>query len=155
MRLGLDFLRGEEMEPLPAGITGLLFGAFVSAFGRRIRSRNATKPTAWPTATNLQNAVSTGRLPEGAAPDQWAPELVRIAQQEKQLLWAGPIFLGLFAAIGVFLIFDDPAHPWYGGLLGTGFLAMAIWCPISILRRRKRIGALLAQFPEEPNRTAD
>jgi hypothetical protein len=152
VRLGLDFLSEEQMEPQRLAVTaivGLLFGVFVVVFGRFVLARNQAKPAGWPTAINLRNAVATGRLPEGANAEQWIPELAGIIRTEKPMYWGGPLFFGLFAALGVFLVFDDPAHPWFGGLFAGLCLSMAIWYPFWIVRRRARIEALIARFPEE------
>lgn len=57
--------------------------------------------------------------------------------------------LGLSAAMGVFLVFDKPEHTWLGPLAVAGGLGFAVWYPIWVPRRRARIEALIAQFPEE------
>jgi hypothetical protein len=121
----------------------------VVGFGRFVHARNRAKPAAWPTTLNLKNAVATGRLPEGASADQWIPELVKIIRTEKRMYWGGPLFFGLLAAMGVFLIFHDPANPWFGGLFTAFCRGMAIWYPFWVVRRRSRIETLIAQLSGE------
>lgn len=93
--------------------------------------------------------MSTGRLPAHASADQWVLELSRIIRQEQWWAWVGAALFGLSAAMGVFLVFDKPGASlaWTAG--GCGGLGLAVWYPIWVPRRRARIEALIAQFPEE------
>jgi hypothetical protein len=148
--LGLDFLSGEQIEPLKVAIklvVGLAFGCFVAVVGRSLKARNRSKPAVWPTPMNVQHAILTGHLPEGASAELWVPELTKIGRQDWSMRWYGPVLMGLFAAMAVFLIVDDPAHPWYGAVLAAFFLSLAVWLPFwSVRRRRARIETLIAQL---------
>lgn len=142
--LGLDFLSGEQMHPLKVAIkfsVGLLFGGLVALVGRSLKARNRSKPAAWPTPMNVQHAILTKHLPDGASSDLWVPELTRIARQDWSMKWCGPVLMGLFAAMSVLLIFDDPAHPWYGAVLAAFFVGLAVRSPFWSVRRRARIAA--------------
>ncbi|MET1088004.1 MAG: hypothetical protein ABWY04_12930 [Arthrobacter sp.] len=77
------------------------------------------------------------------------PELTKIIRQERHMGWSGPLMFGLFTAIGIFLIFDRPEHPWLGVFCTITFLGLAVWFPISVRRRRPRIQALIDQFTDE------
>lgn len=151
--LGMELLKGEEVEPAEIAVTGaagLAVGAFALWFTQWQRARERKKPAGWPTATNVKEAVSTGRLPEGAAAEQWVPELARIDAQERYMVWIGPLMFGAFAAMGVFLIFENPAHPWFWVLATAGFVALAVWYPIWIPRRRENIQRLITELTEGP-----
>jgi hypothetical protein len=52
----------------------------------------------------------------------------------------GPILFGLFTAMGIFLIFGDPEHPWFGVLVAALCLGIVIWYPVWIPRRRQISG---------------
>ncbi len=152
--LGMKLLQGEQVEPLEAAITGALglaVGVFAVWFTGRQRAKEKQKPVGWPTATRLKEAVSTGRLPEGAAAEQWIPELTKIAAQERYMIWIGPLLFGAFTAMGVFLTLENPDHPWFWVLATLGFACIALWYPIWIPRRRTRIEGLIAQFPNRGN----
>ena len=89
--------------------------SYASGNGSRwIRARERRKPSGSPTVTNINEAMSTGRLPEHASADQWVPELSGIIRQEQWSAWVGAALFGLSAAMGVFLVFDKPEHPWLG-----------------------------------------
>jgi hypothetical protein len=156
--LGMELLKGEEVEPAEIAITGaagLAVGAFALWFTQWQRARERKKPAGWPTATNVKEAVSKGRLPEGAAAEQWVPELARIVAQERYMVWIGPLMFGAFAAMGVFLIFENPAHPWFWVLATAGFVALAVWYPIWIPRRRENIQRLITELTEGPGFRSD
>lgn len=149
--LGMKLLQGEEMDPVEVAVTGALglaVGGFALWFTRWQPARERKKPAGWPTATRLKEAVSTGRLPEGAAAEQWIPELTKIAAQERYMIWIGPLLFGAFAAMGVFLTLENPDHPWFWVLATIGFAGIAVWYPIWIPRRRTRIEGLIAQSPD-------
>ncbi len=149
--LGMKLLQGEDLEPVEIAITGavgLAVGGFAVWITRWQRARERKKPTGWPTATNLKQAVSIGRLPEGAAAEQWIPKLTKIADQERYMIWIGPLLIGAFAAMGVFLTLERLDHPWFWVLATIGFAGVAAWYPIWILRRRARIEGLITQFPD-------
>lgn len=142
--LGMELLKGEELEPIEIAVTGaggLAVGGFAVWFAMWQRARESKKPAGWPTVTNLKEAVAKGRLPEGAAAEQWVPELSRIVAQERYLL-------GAFTAMGVFLIFENPDHPLFWVLATIGSAAAAVLYPIWVPRRRKRIEALIAELTD-------
>jgi hypothetical protein len=151
LMLGMCWLRGQEISPEVVAIYAV-FGLPVA--GPHLaepldQARERRKPSGSPAVTNINEAMSTGRLPEHASADQWVPELSRIIRQEQWWAWVGAALLGLSAAMGVFLVFDKPEHPWLGPLAVAGGLGLAVWYPIWVPRRRARIEALIAQFPEE------
>ena len=78
------------------------------------QARERRKPSGSPTVTNINEAMSTGLLPEHASADQWVPELSGIIRQEQWSAWVRAALFGLSAAMGVFLVFDKPEHPWLG-----------------------------------------
>lgn len=150
--LGLDFLRGEDIEAADVALTGvggLVVAAFSLWFNRRVMAKEQKRPPGSPTGTNITRAVSTGQLPEKASANEWVPELSKIIRQERHMVWVGPLVFGLATALGVFLSFGKPDHPWFGVVCSALFLSLAIWIPGSVRRRRVRIQKLLAQFPEQ------
>jgi uncharacterized membrane protein YhaH (DUF805 family) len=152
LQLGMRLLRGKEVAAEDVaiyGAFGVVFGIFTLWMTVRTGRKGQSLPPGLPTASNIQKAISTGELPEQASAAQWEPELVRILVQERYMMWIGPILFGLFTAMGIFLIFDDPEHPWFGVFVTPIFLGLTIWCQVSIPRRRVRIEKLLAQFPEK------
>ncbi|MFJ5696570.1 hypothetical protein [Arthrobacter sp. NPDC093139] len=151
--LGMDFLKGEEIEPEKAALTavlGLGLGCFAIWINRWKQARDRRQPQGAPTATNVQQAISSGQLPEHATAEEWLPELQKIVRQERHWAWGGPLFFGLFTAMGIFLIFDDPAHPWFGVFVSACFLGAAVWYPIWVRRRRARINGLIADLVNKP-----
>jgi uncharacterized membrane protein YphA (DoxX/SURF4 family) len=152
MILGLEFLQGEDIEAADLAVTGVLgvaVAAFALWFSGRIRAKERKLTPGSPTGTNITRAMSTGLLPEGASAEEWVPELSKIIRQERHMVWIGPLMMGLFTAIGIFLISDRPEHPWFGVFCTITFLGLAVWFPISVRRRRPRIQQLIDQFPEE------
>lgn len=156
--LGMELLKGEEVEPVEIAVTaagGLAVGGFTVWFVMWQRARERKKPAGWPTVTNLREAVAKGCLPEGAAAEQWVPELTRIVTQERYLFWIGPLMFGAFTAMGVFLIFENADHPWFWMLATIGYAVVAVWYPIWIPRRRKRIERLIAELTDGTSFWAD
>lgn len=153
LTLGMDLLKGDGFEPVKVTINaagGFFLGWFALWINRWRQARDRKKSEGSVTTPRLQQAVSIGRLPEHASADQWVPELQKIARQERHWVWGGPLFFGIFAAGGVFLIVDDPDHPWYGVFISACFLSAAIWYPIWIKRRRARINGLIAGLERNP-----
>lgn len=152
--LGMDLLKGEDVEPTKAAITtvgGLCLGWFAIWINRWRQARDRRMPEGSVTTPRLQQAISRGQLPEHATAEQWVPELQKIVRQERHWAWGGPIFFfSVFTALGVFLIFDDSAHPWYGIFCTAAFLGLAVWYPIWIGRRRARINELIAELDNKP-----
>lgn len=149
--LGMDLLQGEEVEPVEIAVTGaagLAVGGFTLWFTLWQRARDKKKPAGWPTVTNVKDAVAKGRLQDGATAQQWVPELARIADQERYMMWVGPLMFCAFAAMGVFLVFENPDHPWFWVLATIGFVAVAVWYPIWVPRRRERIERLINELTE-------
>lgn len=151
--LGMDLLKGDEIEPVKAALTAVIgvgLGCFAIWINRWRQARDSRKPEGSVTTPRLQQAISTGQLPEHAAAEEWVPELQKIVRQERHWAWGGPLFFGLFTAMGIFLIFDDPAHPWFGVFISAGFLGAAVWYPIWVRRRRARINGLIAELEDKP-----
>lgn len=153
LMLGKDALQGKPITlggAAATGIVGLLFGGgliLVTTWRRRMDRR---QPAGSPTPSNLQRAISTGQLPAQASTWMWLPELDKIVQQERSLVWVVPPLCGAFSVLGVVIVFDDLNHPWFGALIAALFLAAAVCFPLWIARRRTRIEALMAQLPGEP-----
>ena len=82
-----------------------------------------------------QESYLHGAIAGGCPAEQWEPELIRILVQERHMMWIGPLLFGLFAAMGIFLIFDNPQRPWFGVLWPSHCLGIAIWYLISMPRR--------------------
>lgn len=153
--LGKDLLTGESLEPariVATAASGLVIAAFLVWFTRWQRRRELRKPAGSPTVTNFKAAISTGRLPEHARADQWIPELTKTIRLERHMTWIGFILFGGFAAMGVFLIIDNPDHPWFWVIATVLFAGLAAWYPMWTPRRRKKLEALIAQFPAEDRR---
>jgi len=152
MILGMQLLKGRSVQAEDVAITGafgLLLAAFVLWYGRRLRTKEGKLPPGSPTGTNITRAVSTGQLPEKATAEEWVPELNKLLRQERHAAWAWPPICCLVAAGGIYLVFDTPEHPWFGVFAIALALCLAIWYPLYAPRRRTRIHALLAQFPED------
>lgn len=150
-QLGMQLLQGEEVagdDVAIYGAFGVATGIFALWMAVRAARRERKLPPGSPTATNIRWAISTGQLPEYASAGQWVPELDKIIRQERHMMWIGPLMFGLFAALGIFLIFDYPEHPWFGVVCGLVFLGLAAWYLVWIPRRRIRIQKLIDQFPE-------
>jgi hypothetical protein len=152
LQLGMRLLRGKEVAAEDVaiyGVFGVVTGILMLVVARWVLKRERKLPPGSPTATNIKRAIATGELPEHASAKAWVPELNKIIRQERHMMWAGPLIFGLFTVMGIFLVFGDPEHPWFG-VLGTAlFLGIAIWYPFWIPRRRPKIQALIDQFPEE------
>lgn len=150
--LGMDYLTGENIEPLSIAVTaasGIALSAVIFWLVRWQRTRERRKPDGWPTATNFRAAVSSGQLPEGARPEQWVPELKKAIRMEWPMAWIGmTLFIG-FAGLGVFLIIDNPDYPWFWALATVVFTVLAVWYPIWAPRRRRKMQELIDQFPVE------
>ncbi|MET1156393.1 hypothetical protein [Arthrobacter sp.] len=152
LQLGMRLLRGKEIAPedVPIyGVSGVITGILMLVVTRWVLRRERKQPPGSPTATNIKRAIATGRLPEHATAERWVLELNKIIRQERHMMWIGPLVFGLFTAMGIFLVFGDPEHPWFGVLLTPLFLGIAIWYPVWIPRRRRTIQALIDQFPQE------
>lgn len=150
--LGVQLLQGNALRWVDVALTVTItfIGAlFVLWFVRWHDAQTAAQPSGWPTNDRFQSAVSTGRLPEGADAEQWMPKLRRAAAQERRMVWIGPLFFAAFSAMGVYLVLDDPAHPWFGWLVSLVFAAMAVYYPWWSVRQQRRLQRLMAQFTEE------
>jgi hypothetical protein len=151
IQLGMRLLRGKEVVVEDVALTGafgLAIGFFVLWAGRRAQAKEGMLPPGSPTATNIKKAISTGQLPAQASAEQWETELIWILIQERHMVWVTPLVCGLLTALGVFLMFDSPEHPWFGLVCTVAFLGLTIWFPIWGRRRRVRIQELMAQFPD-------
>lgn len=149
--LGKDYLTGEALAPMRIAVTavaGVAVSVFIFWLVTWRRAREREKPRGWPTVTNFRTALSSGQLPEGAGAEQWVPELTKTMRQEKPMVWIGPLLFAGFAGLGLFLIIDNPEHPWFWAIATVLFIAMALWYPIWGARRRKRMQALIAEFPD-------
>lgn len=149
--LGKDYLTGEALVPMRIAVTaagGVAVSALIFWLVRRQRARERTKPQGWPTVTNFRTALSSGRLPEGAGAEQWVPELTKTMRQEQSMVWIGPLLFAGFAGLGIFLIIDNPDHPWLWVIATVLFIALALWYPIWTSRRRKAMQNLIAEFPD-------
>lgn len=86
LMLGIRWLRGQEISPEVVAIYaafGLPAAGLLIWLTRWIRARERRKPPGSPTVTNIDEAMSTGRLPEHASAVQWVPELSRIIRQKR------------------------------------------------------------------------
>lgn len=150
--LGMDYFTGEILEPgriAFTAVTGIALSAFILWFTKWQRARERRKPAGWPTATNFRTALSSGELPEGARAEQWLPELLKAIRHERLMAWLGMlVFIG-FAGLGVFLIIDNPDHPWFWVAATVFFTVVAAWYPIWTPRRRKKMQNLIAQLPDQ------
>lgn len=151
-QLSVRFLRGEEIDAgwvVFEGILGLFLASFALWLTFRMRAREKRLPPGSPTGYKMDDAISTGKLPDGASAGEWVPKLQRLLRQERHMMWAGPLLGGLFTALGIFLVLDSPDHPWFGALFAAASLGMAVWYPLWIRRRRVRMQGLLDQFPAD------
>lgn len=55
----------------------------------------------------------------------------------------------------IFLIFDQPGHPWFGVVCTALFAGITIWLPCGIRRRRTRIEGLIAKLSEQEPTTGE
>lgn len=148
--LGKDLLTGEPVglaDIAAATIVGLVVSAVIFWIARWKRARDDKNPSGSLTATNFERAMSSGRLPQDAAAEQWIPELVKAIRTDRIMAWVGPLLFGGFTGLGIFLITQNPEHPWFWVLATTFFVAIAIWYPIWTHRRRKKLQGLISQFP--------
>jgi hypothetical protein len=152
MQLGLRLLRGKEVaadDVVVYGAFGVALGIFTLWLASRARAKEQGLPPGSPTAANIQKAMSSGHLPEQASAEQWEAELIWTLISDRHMVWVGPLVFGLFTALGVFLMFDQPGHLWFGALRTTLFLSITIGFPFWVRRRRARIQKLLAQLSDE------
>lgn len=152
MVLAIELLQGKSIQTEDVWITGafgLLLAMFALWNGRRVQRKEGKLPPGSPTGTNITKAMSTGKLPDHASAGEWVTALGRIDRQERHMAWLGPLVMGLATALGIFLIFGEPEHPWLGVVCSPLFLGLAVWMPFGVRRRRIRIRKLLAQFPQE------
>ena len=155
LMLGKGLLTGEILEPSRIVITavvGLAVAASIFWFTRWQLRREHKEPAGWPTVTNVKSAISTGRLPEHAKAEQWIPELTKTIRLERHMAWIGLLIFGAFTAMGIFLIIDNPEHPWFWVIATVLFAALAVWYPIWTPRRRQKLEGLIAQLPAEDRR---
>lgn len=156
--LGQAMLTGKELEPARLLVTsgmGLVVAAGALWFIRRQHAREAEKPAGYPTASRFRAAASSGRLPEGATAELWIPELMRTIEQERIMAWLGPILFGAFAAMGVFLIFENRDPPWLWVICTLFFAGLAVGFPVWIPRRRRRMEALIAHLEAADEESPD
>jgi hypothetical protein len=156
--LGMEVLKGRNLEAVDfvsVGAGAVFVGAFMALFGRWRDGKDRELPPGPATARNLNRAIATGKLPEQAIPGEWVRGLQKIIRQDRRLIWLGLLELGLFTALGIFLILDRPDYPWFGVLCTALFAGITIWLPFSIRRRRMRIEALIAQLSEDQTVTGD
>jgi hypothetical protein len=152
LQLGMRLLIGKEVEAENVAATaalGVALGILTLWWARRAQAKERNLPPGSPTGTNITKAMSTGQLPEQASAQEWEAELIWMLIQDRHMVWVGPLICGLFSAMGVFLAFGKPEHPWFGVVFAVAFLGMAIWFPVWVRRRRVRIQKLLAQLPVE------
>jgi hypothetical protein len=147
--LGMDALQGKDLGVARVGAVaagGTVVAVGVVLVGRWGQARDRKLPPGAATARNLNRAVATGKLPGQAIAEEWVPGLRKIIRQDRHMIWVGPLVFGLFAASGIFLIFDRPDHPWFGVACTVFFIVAAIWMPIWVRRRRARIEGLIAEM---------
>ncbi len=63
------------------------------------------------------------------------------------MAWIGPLLFGAFGSLGIYLIIDNPEHPWFWVLATIFFFSVAAWYPIWTRRRRPKLLGLIAQLP--------
>lgn len=154
LQLAMRLLMGKEVEAEYVAVTGsfgVALGVFTLWFSGRTQAKERALPPGSPSGANITRAMSTGQLPELASAEQWEAELIWMLIQDRHMVWAGPLICGLFTALGVFLAFGRPQHPWFGVVFTVAFLGMTVWFPVWVRRRRKRIQELLAKLlKDEP-----
>ncbi|MEC5180151.1 hypothetical protein [Arthrobacter sp. CG_A4] len=125
IQLGMRLLQGKEVVAEDIALTsafGVVVGIFVLWFGRRVQAKERKLPPGSPTAANINKAISTGQLPEQASAEQWEAELIWILIRDRHTVWVAPLVFGLFTALALFLIFDNPEHPWFGVVCAVLFV---------------------------------
>lgn len=151
--LARPLLSGEEIRPghvLGAAAAGLLVSAGILGIVHWQQARDRKMPISYPTPTRFRSAVSRGRLPKDADPEPWRRELSKVIRLERHVVWAGPLIFGAFAALGIFLIADNPGQPWFWAFCTIVFAGLAIWAPFSIVRHRRKVESLLFQLTAPP-----
>ncbi|MHA7218295.1 hypothetical protein ACX80L_05330 [Arthrobacter sp. MDT1-48-3] len=148
--LGKDLLTGETVvlaDVALAVLSGLALSAVIFWVNRWKSAREKKKPSGSPTQTNVERAMSTRRIPDDASAEQWVPELRKAIRADRVMAWIGPLLFGAFGVMGIYLIIDNPEHPWFWILATIFFFSVGAWYPIWTRRRRKKLLALIAQFP--------
>jgi hypothetical protein len=150
--LGMDALQGKDLgvaDLAAVGAVGIVVAVSVVLVGRWAKARDRKLPPGPATTGNRNRAIAAGKLPEQAVAEEWVPALKKDIRQDRYMLWVGLLEFGLFTALGIFLIFDRPDHPWFGVVTSLVTLGIAIWIPFGIRRRRARIEGLIAQLSEQ------
>lgn len=133
-----------------AAVGGLIFGALMSLIIRYQRRRNGGVSM----ARAVTNAIKSGELPADARPSEWGPLLERRRRQVRLYRWVGPVEFGLFALLGVYLLFAEPGGDVIWGVEILIFLGFLIAYPISAHRQLPRIEALEKQLTQRTTTTA-
>jgi hypothetical protein len=128
-----------------AAASGLIFGIFMSVFIRFQRSRSGGAVM----ARSVTNAIKSGKLPETATAEEWGPLLDRRRRQARLYRWVGPVEFGLFALLGVYLLFSDPTRALLWGFEILLFVAAVAAYPIWANRQVSKIDALRNQLSQQ------
>lgn len=89
-----------------AVVGGLVYGSLMSLFIRFQRRRSGGAVM----ARLVTNAIKAGKLPETPTAEEWGPLLDRRRRQARFYRWVGPVEFGLFALLGVYLLFWEPTR---------------------------------------------
>ena len=127
-----------------AVIGGLVFGSLMSLIIRFQRRRSGGVAT----ARLVSVAIKVGKLPETASAEEWGPLLDRRRRQAKFYRWVGPVEFGLFALLGVYVLFADSARAALWGLEIVLFVAAVIAYPIWANRQLAKIETLENQLSQ-------
>jgi hypothetical protein len=152
VNLGMDALQGKEIGLAHlggVGAGGIVVAVGIVVIGRWAQARDRKLPPGPATAGNLNRAIAAGKLPDQAIAGEWVPALKKAIRRDRYMLWVGLLEFGLFTALGIFLIFDRPDHPWFGAVTSLFSLGVTIWIPFGLRRRRERIEGLIAQLSEK------
>ena len=156
LTLGMDALQGKDLgvaDLAAVGAVGIVVAVSVVLISRWAQKRDRKLPPGPATTGNRNRAIATGKVTEQAVAEEWVPALKKDIRQDRIMLWVGLLEFGLFTALGIFLIFDRPDHPWFGVFCSLVTLGIAIWIPFGMRRRRAQVERLIAQFSQdEPSR---
>jgi hypothetical protein len=127
-----------------AVIGGLVYGSLMSLFIRFQRRRSGGVAT----ARLVTVAIKAGKLPETATAEEWGPLLDRHRRQARFYRWVGPVEFGLFALLGLYLLFSDSARAPLWGSEMLLFIAAVVAYPIWATRQLGKIKTLEHQLSQ-------
>ena len=130
---------GAHHSAIGGMISGLLFGAAMTAYVAKVRRRD-TESTGTPLASvgSLDEMIRSGTPP--VDPEQRQAMRALIARRRRQVAvgrWLSPIVFGMFTLLGLALAIAGPA--WPNVLFPVVFAGFMVWSAIATRRNQRRL----------------